>query len=373
MNRVRVYRNIGRMAMKRRDFLTATSAAAAGALAAPAIAKAQDTFSWRMITSWPPGFPSFQSGPGSAEDVAKRIGEMSNGRLQIQVFAAGELAPWNEVFNACSAGTIEMGHSTPYYWEGQLPGVSYFCTVPFGLNYQGYNAWLYHGGGKELWDELYGQHNLIAFPSGNTGIQMTGWFREPLTDLSSLDGLKMRVSGLAGLIYSELGVTQVALPASEIFPGLERGVIDAAEWVGPYQDMRMGFHNVAKHYYTTGWHETGAAHEIMINTAAWDSLPADLQAIVQYAAQSCNLEGLSWMEAVNADALRELIENEGVTAQPLPQPILAELKRVGPELLAENAAQNPTAQRIHNHYFEFKEKWSQWAALTEEVYHRDIR
>lgn len=359
--------------MQRRDFLKTSALAVPGAVAAPAIVRAEETFQWKMVTSWPPGFPSFQAGPGSAEDLAKRLGEASGGRLQVKVFAAGELAPWNEVFNACSSGTVEMGHSTPYYWMGQVPASAYFCTVPFGLNYRGYNAWIYHGGGQDLWDEVYGEYGLKAFPCGNTGVQMTGWFREPLAGIESLNGLKMRVSGLAGVIYKEAGVTQVALPASEIFPGLERGVIDAAEWVGPYQDRRMGFHKVAKHYYTTGWHETAAAYELMINRAAWEKLPADLQAIVRNVAQACNMEGPSWMEAVNADALKDLVENEGVKAQPLPSSILDHLKKIGPDLLAANAEKDPTAKKVHDHYFAFKAKWGEWAALTEGVYHNEIR
>lgn len=359
--------------MKRRTFISGTVATAAATLAAPAVVRAQETFNWRLITSWPPEFPAFQVGPGSATDLAERITSMSNGRLKVKVYAAGELAPWNEVFDAVSAGTVEMGHTAPYYWSGKKAAFAYFCTVPFGLNFQGYCSWMYHGGGKKLWDEAYAPFNLISFPCLNTGVQMTGWFRKPIKSVADLKGLKIRISGLAGVILKSIGATQIALPASEIFASLERGVIDAAEWVGPYQDRRMGFHKIAKNYYSTGWHETAAAIELMVNTKAWGKLSKDLQAIVQNACQACHLDGLTWTDAVNIDALEDMVKNHGVKVQPLPGAVIAQLKKVGQDVLAAEAEKDPLTKKVHEHYFGFKKKWSLWASLTEQAYHNSIR
>jgi TRAP-type mannitol/chloroaromatic compound transport system substrate-binding protein len=344
-----------------------------GAIAAPAVARAQETFNWHLITSWPPEFPGFQSGPGSAEDFAVRVKAMSGGRLNIKVHPAGTLAPWNEVFDACSAGTAQMGHSTSYYWMGKTVAAAFFCAVPFGLNFEGHNAWIYEGGGQELWDEVYGDFNLVAFPCGNTGVQMTGWFRKPIETIEDLKGLKMRVSGLAGSVYKEVGVTQQTMPAGEIFPSLERGVIDAAEWVGPYQDARMGFHKVAKYYHSTGWHEPSTTSEIMINKQAWESLPDDLKAVVRNAADACNLRNYMWYQAVNSEALDDMVRNHGVIASPLPDSVVELLKSTSREVLAAKVEGDPVAKKVHDHYFAFKEKWSKWADITDKVYHNQIR
>ena len=254
-------------------------------MAAPHVVSAQaKTFSWKMTNAYGPGAPFYVQGPGSPTDFIKMVDAMSQGRLKIQHFAAGELIPALEGFDAVSKGTVEMNCANAYFWAGKTFAAQYFTAVPFGFNFQGMNAWLYHGGGIKLWEEVYAPFNLVPIPMGNTGVQMTGWFKKPIEKVDDFKGLKMRIPGLAGRVYAQLGVDVKLLPAGEIFPALERGVIDAAEFVGPYQDRRLGLQKAAKYYYTTGWHESSTVTELIVNKAAWDSLPPDLQEIVRAAA-----------------------------------------------------------------------------------------
>lgn len=354
--------------MDRRSFLVA-GAGAAVPLAAPGIARAQTRFQWKMTNAYGPGAPFYVEGPGSPTDFCAKVAAMSDGRLTIQHFAAGELIPALEGFDAVRSGAIEMNAANAYFWAGKLPAAQYFTTVPFGLNFQGMNAWLYHGGGMALWDELYAPLGLKALPMGNTGVQMTGWFRKPIESVADFDGLKMRIPGLAGKVYAALGVDVKLLPGGEIFPALERGVIDAAEFVGPYQDRRLGLQNAAKYYYTTGWHEPSNVTELLINAQAWAGLPDDLKAIVQTAAMACNLESHAWCEAVNAAALRDLVENHGVIAQVLPAEVVAELRRVTATVLADSAAADPALARVHDAFMAFKAEHDAWAAISEAPYH----
>ncbi|TCK04912.1 TRAP transporter substrate-binding protein [Marinobacterium mangrovicola] len=361
------------MTMKRRKFIGAAlaSTAVGATIGAPAIARAaasQETFNFKMTNAYPPGAPFYVQGPGSPMDFCEKVKVMSGGRINIQHFAAGELIPAMEGFNAVAAGTVEMNAANAYFWAGQIPAAQYFTTVPFGMSTQGMNAWLYHGGGLELWHEIYAEHGLIAFPMGNTGVQMTGWFREPLESVDDLKGLKMRIPGLAGKVYSELGVNPVLLPGGEIFPALERGVIDAAEFVGPYQDRRLGLHKAAKYYYTTGWGEPTNVTELLINKNVWDSLPADQQAIIKAAAAACVTESFSWCEAVNADAMTDLVENEGVIAQPLPASIVSRLQEVTADTLETMAAADPLTGKVHKSFMEFRKKHASWAALSEKPF-----
>jgi len=353
--------------MHRRQFLTTGTAVGAAPLAAPSIARAQDSFNWRMTNAYGPGSPFYVEGPGSPTDFCEKVAAMSGGRLQIQHFAAGELIPALEGFDAVRGGAVEMNAANAYFWAGRIPAAQYFTTVPFGMNFQGMNAWLYHGGGMELWDELYQPLGLKALPMGNTGVQMTGWFREPIESTADFQDLKMRIPGLAGKVYAELGVDVRLLPGGEIFPALERGVIDAAEFVGPYQDRRLGLQNAASYYYTTGWAEPSNTTELLINRAAWDSLPADLQAIVQTAAMACNLESHTWSEAVNGEAMTDLVENQGVIANVLPPEVVSELKSVTETVLADAAAQDADLKRVHDSYMGFMAEHGTWATLSEKV------
>ncbi|KYZ85170.1 TRAP-type mannitol/chloroaromatic compound transport system substrate-binding protein [Alloalcanivorax xenomutans] len=359
------------MTLNRRKFLATAGAAASGAiLGAPAVVRAesQTTFNWKMTNAYPPGAPFYVQGPGSPTDFCKKVEILSGGRLKIQHFAAGELIPAMEGFDAVSKGLVEMNAANAYFWAGRIPAAQYFTTVPFGMNTQGMNAWIYHGGGLELWNQIYAEHGLVAMPMGNTGTQMTGWFRKPIENVGDLDGLKMRIPGLAGRVYAELGVTVRLLPGGEIFPALERGVIDAAEFVGPYQDRRLGLHKAAKYYYTTGWHEPTNVTELIINKKAWDSLPEDLRAVVRTAAQACNVESHAWCEAVNADALTDLVTNEGVDARPLPADVVAKLKEVTAETLESLAKADKTTRKVHDAFMDFRGKHESWAAVSEKAF-----
>jgi TRAP-type mannitol/chloroaromatic compound transport system substrate-binding protein len=359
----------------RRSFLAASSGIglSAAAIAVPSVARANQTFSWKMTSAYPKGAPFYMDGPGSATDLAKRIAEMSDGRLKIQVFGAGELIPAFEGFDAVRSGTIEMNHANSYFWTGKTFAAQYFTAVPFGLNYQGMNGWLYDGGGIDLWNEVYDPFGLVAMPCGNTGVQMTGWFKKEVKTLDDLKGLKMRLPGLAGKVMANLGVDVKVLPGGEIFPALERGVIDAAEFVGPYQDKRLGLYKAAKYYYTTGWHEPATTSELLINKAAWQTLPADLQAVVRNASAACNIIGEAWCQRANAMAMQELINDLGVIAQPLPSPIVEAMRAETMKVLDAAAAGDPLTKKVQDSYFAFKKQYDTWASYSEAVYHNTVR
>lgn len=357
--------------MLRRNLLTGAAVGSAAALAAPTVARAQKSFNWKMTNAYGPGSPFYVTGPGSPTDFCAMVKAMSGGRLNIQHFAAGELIPALEGFDAVSAGTVEMNAANSYFWAGKVPAAQFFTTVPFGLNFQGQTAWILHGGGLALWEELYAPFNLVPMPMGNTGVQMTGWFKKPIETVDDFKGLKMRIPGLAGKVYAQLGVDVKLLPGGEIFPALERGVIDAAEFVGPYQDRRLGLQKAAKYYYTTGWHEPNNVTELVVNKAAWDSLPDDLKAIVRAAAAACNAISHTWCEATNAEAMEDL-KKQGVTAGPLPAPVLAKLREATKTTLDE-LAKDAKIKRVYDSFLAFKQKHDTWAGLSEAVYQTQIR
>jgi len=361
------------MKFQRRKFLKAGLATGAAAIAAPSVARAEKTFHWRMTTAWPPALPLYQSGPGSAEALAGRIKAMSDGRLDIKVFAAGELLPAFGGFDACSAGTVEMNHAAAYYWSGKNFAAQYFTTVPFGMDPLGHSSWLYYGGGMELWRDLYKQYHLVPFPVNTSGVQMTGWFRKPIESLKDLKGLKMREVGLAAKIYAQLGVAVSSLPGGEIFPSLERGVIDAAEWVGPFLDRRLGLQNAAKYYYTTGWHEPATTAELIVNEKAWNSLPADLQAIVEAAGRATYGESLPFMDSQNSAALDDLVKNYGVKTAELSDEIIKGLHEATFDTLASYTAKDPETKKVHEAYFGFKKKHAPWSKLAEQQFLDRIR
>lgn len=362
------------MTLIRRKFLT-TAAISGGVLSAPSLVQAQNkgTFNWKMTSAYPKGSPFYFDGPGSATDLAKRIKEMSDGRLNIQVFGAGELVPAFEGFDAVRAGTVEMNHANSYFWTGKTFAAQYFTAVPFGMNFQGMNGWLYDGGGIDLWNEVYAPFGMVAMPCGNTGVQMTGWFKKEIKTVADLKGLKMRIPGLAGKVYANLGVDVKVLPGGEIFPALERGVIDAAEFVGPFQDRRLGLHKAAKFYYTTGWHESATVSELLINKAAWQTLPKDLQAIVQNAAAACNVISEAWCQKANAEAMEDLIKNQKVIAKPLPEGVIKALRTETDKVLAEAVAKDPMTKKVHDSYMTFMAKYQRWADVSEGAYHSTVR
>lgn len=361
--------------MDRRGFLGAGLAgtAAVATVAAPHVARAQQTFNWKMTNAYGPGAPFYVAGPGSPTDFCAMVQKMSGGRLNIQHFAAGELIPALEGFDAVSSGTVEMNAANSYFWAGKVPAAQFFTCVPFGLNFQGQNAWIYHGGGLKLWEELYEPFNLVPMPLGNTGVQMSGWFRKPIEKVEDFKGLKMRIPGLAGKVYAQLGVDVKLLPGGEIFPALERGVIDAAEFVGPYQDRRLGLQKAAKYYYTTGWHEPSNVTELVVNKTAWESLPDDLKEIVRGAAAACNILSHTWCEATNGEAMADLVKNQGVVAAPYPAPVVEKLREVTAKTLGDMAAADPKVKKVYDSFKDFAAKHSQWAGLSEAIYQTQIR
>jgi TRAP-type mannitol/chloroaromatic compound transport system substrate-binding protein len=322
-------------------------------------------FHWKLITTWPKNLPGLGRAP---EQLADMLRVMSNGRLDIKVYGAGELVGAFEVFDAVSQGTAEMGHGASYYWRGKIPVAAMFSSVPFGMTAQEMNGWLRYGGGLELWRELYAPFNLVPLAAGNTGVQMAGWFNKEINSLADLQGLKMRIPGLGGEVFERAGGTAVSLPGGEVFTALQTGVIDATEWVGPYNDRALGLHTVARYYYYPGWHEPGATTEVIINAQAWASLPADLQAMVTAAAGAVNDDLLSEFTARNAQALQVLVEEYGVELRPLPPDVLARLKAVAAEVIAENAAGDELSERIYQSYQSFLQTVRRYHEITEKAY-----
>jgi TRAP-type mannitol/chloroaromatic compound transport system substrate-binding protein len=358
--------------MRRRDFTKLALAGTAGTIAAPAVARAQTSFTWKMTSAYGPKAAFYSVGPGSATDLCKRIEAMTGGRLKIQFYGAGELVPAMEGFDAASAGTVEMNYGNAYFWTGKSFAAQYFTAVPFGLNYQGINGWLYDGGGMALYQEVYDKFNLVPIPCGNTGVQMTGWFRKPIEKVEDFNGLKMRIPGLASRVYQKLGVDVRLLPGGEIFPALERGVIDAAEFVGPYLDRQLGLQKVAKYYYTTGWHEMATVSEVSINKNAWAKLPSDIKAIVENACAACNVVSEAWCQKNNAEAFEDLVKNQGVIAQPLPDAVIEELRKQTAIVLTEAVSKDPLAKKVHDSYMAYLDKFKVWTALSEGHFHSKI-
>lgn len=357
--------------MERREFLKTTgtavaAAAAATAMAAPAVIAKEKTYSWKMVTTWPPNLPVLQDG---AVRFAKRVEEASGGRLKIQVFAGGELVPALGVFDAVSQGTVQCGSGASYYWAGKVPAAQWFAAVPFGLNAQGINAWFYGGGGLELWEEVYAPFNLIPRPQGNTGVQMGGWYRKEINTMADFKGLKMRIPGLGGKVLAKAGGTVVLLPGGEIFTSLERGVLDATEWVGPMHDLRMGFYKAAPYYYYPGWHEPGTCLEVMFNKKAYEELPADLQLIVDSVAAETNLWSLCQFEAGNGAALQELISKHDVKFRRFPDSLIDELRKMAAEVLEEEAAKDAMSKKVHEAFKKFKAQVGVWGSVSEKAYY----
>lgn len=327
----------------------------------------QQQFRWRMVTTWPKNFPGLGT---SAEDFAKRVGEASGGRLTIQVYGAGEIVPAMGVFDAVSAGSVEMGHGGAYYWRGKSPATQFFTTVPFGMNAQEMSAWLHHGGGLTLWREVYAPFNLIPFPAGSTGIQMGGWFNKEIHTLADLKGLKMRIPGLAGEVFNRAGGTSVNIPGGELYTALQTGVIDAAEWVGPANDMAFGFQDIAQYYYYPGWHEPGSMMELIVNQQAFEKLPEDLQAIVTQAIRATSQDLLDQYTATNNAALQQLTEQHGVRLMRFPDEVLTQMRQITEEVFAEQAAADPMFAKVYHSYKDFLEKVSQWHRISEETFYK---
>jgi TRAP-type mannitol/chloroaromatic compound transport system substrate-binding protein len=327
----------------------------------------QQNFQWKLATTWPKNYPGLGTAP---ENFAKKVEAMSGGRLSIKVFGAGQLVPAFEVFDAVSQGTAEMGHGAAYYWTGKAKAAGFFTSVPFGLNAQEMNGWLHYGGGLELWRELYAPFNLVPFAGGSTGVQMAGWFNREINSMQDIKGLKMRIPGLGGDVITRAGGVSVTMPGGELYTSMQTGVIDATEWVGPYNDLAFGFHQVAKYYYYPGWHEPGPILELIVNKQALASLPADLQAIVEGAARAVNQDMLDEYTARNNTALVELVETHGVDVRKLPDDVIAELRRLSAEVLEELAAEDELSRRIADSVKAFQQQATAYHGISEEAYYK---
>ena len=360
--------------MKRRNLIKALSAATvAGALSAckpkeQDCKKNQSTgkkHNWKMVTAWPKNFPALGTG---ANFLAEKITRMTGGRITVSVYGGGELVPPLEVFDAVSGGTAQMGHAGSYYWKGKVPEAQFFGAVPFGMNAQEMNAWLYHGGGLDLWTELYAKHNLVPFPAGQTGVQMGGWFNKEINTKEDLHGLVMRIPGLGGEVLKRAGGSPKLLPGSELFTSLQTGNIDATEWVGPYNDLAFGLHQAAKYYYYPGWHEPTACLEAIINKEAFDTLEKDLQEIIKIACMATNQNMLSDFTAKNKTALDTLVNKHNVQLRQYPKEVLEELKTHAIAVFDEVGNNSEIGKRIYNSYKTFASQTRSWLDISEKAY-----
>ena len=320
---------------------------------------------WKLVTTWPKGLPGLGSAP---ENFARRVEEMSNGRLSIRVYGAGEVVPPFEVFDAVSQGVAEMGHGASYYWKGKIPSAVFYTAVPFGMTAQEMNGWLHYGGGLELWRELYAPFGVRPFAGGSTGVQMAGWFNRELKSAEDLKGLKMRIPGLAGEVFTASGGTSVRLAGGEIYTSMQTGVIDAVEWVGPYNDRTLGLMEVAEYYYYPGWHEPGAMLEFTVNQEAFDRLPADLQAIVEGAARATNQDMLDEFTARNNSSLTSLLEEYETKLRPLPDDVMDILHSNAVIALDKLKEDDPMAAKISASYEDFLDGVRTYHEISERAY-----
>ncbi len=327
----------------------------------PAITSTR-TYEWRIVTTWPPNFPVLGE---AVVKIAKDLEVMSAGRLKLKVYGAGELVPALEVFDAVTQGAVQMAHGVAYYWAGKIPAAMFFGAVPFGFNAQQMNAWLYYGGGLSLWEELYGKFGLLPLPCGNTGVQMGGWFNREINQIEDFKGIKMRIPGLGGKVLSKAGGAAVTVAGGEIYTNLERGVIDATEWIGPYHDYTMGFHKVAKYYYYPGWHEPGPTLEMFANKKAFEELPADLQEMVRTVSAKYNMLVLSEFEAKNNFYLQKILQESDVQLKKFPEPVLNALKQYAHEVLEEITETDPFSKKVYDNLRQFKKQISSWNATSE--------
>ena len=324
-----------------------------------------EKFHWKLVTTWPKNFPGLGSG---AENFSRYVNEMSAGRLTVHVYGAGEIVPAFEVFDAVSQGVADAGHGAAYYWKGKIPSSVFFTTIPFGMNAQETNAWLHYGGGLELWREAYAPSHIIPFAGGSSGVQMAGWFNKEINSVEDIKGLKMRIPGLAGEVFAAAGGTAVRIPGSELYTSLQTGVIDATEWVGPYNDLALGLHEAAKYYYYPGWHEPGSMLELIVNEQSFAALPADLQAIVTYAARAASQDMLDEFTARNNAALRQLVDQHGVQLRRLPDDVLLELWRGSEVVMQKLVADDPLAARVYASYKSFYDGVRSYHHISEQAY-----
>ena len=358
--------------LNRRKFLKGgavggVAAAAASSLPAPAIAQSMPEIKWRMTASWPKSLDTLY---GCAELVCKRVGELTDGKFQIQPFAAGEIVPGLQVLDAVQNGTVECGHTAPYYYFGKDDAFTFGSELPFGMNSRMKNAWWIHGGGLDVFNEFLAGYKSMILPAGNTNCQMGGWFRKQIKTVDDLKGLKFRLGGFAGKIMVKLGVVPQQIAGGDIYPALEKGTIDGAEWVGPYDDEKLGFAKVAKFYHYPGWWESGSTASVMINVDKWNSLPKNYQMYFRSACHEVNLWGGSKYDALNPAALKRLV-GQGAVLTPFTPEVMDACYKAAQELYTELNAKNPAFKKLYDHYTGFMKDgylWHQVADYTMDSY-----
>jgi TRAP-type mannitol/chloroaromatic compound transport system substrate-binding protein len=346
------------------------AAGAAAVVEAPNII-AQPKVKWRMPTTWPSALDVWQ---GSALRLAKVVEEMSRGRFQIEVSSAGQIMPPLDVFDAASQGRIEAFMSATVHWPTKDPALVWFCTVPFGMNPEGMSAWFYHGDGLKLWEETYAAYNLVPRPGPAVAPQMAGWFRRKINSTGDLKGLKMRIAGLGGKVVAKAGGAVVMSPAGDIYAALERGVLDASEFAGPHDDMKLSLHHTARYYYSPGWHEPGSMTEFSFNKKAYEALPVDLQRMLDHAVAAVQVYGLTDFHAKNAIALERLKTEfkDKVEIVQLPAPVLRDLKKLAAEVVREESEKSPMAKKVYASFTKFQAQLAGWARISEGAYHQFV-
>jgi TRAP-type mannitol/chloroaromatic compound transport system substrate-binding protein len=349
--------------MDRRSFLkkAGIAGAATTALAAPAIAQSQPEVKWRLTSSFPKSLDTIY---GAAETFSKYVAAATDNKFQVQVFAAGELVPGLQAADAVSNGTVECCHTASYYFWGKDPTFAIGTAIPFGLNARQQNAWNYYGGGIDLLNEFYNGYSIYALPCGNTGAQMGGWFRKEIKSVADLSGLKMRIGGFGGKVISKLGVVPQQIAGGDIYPALEKGTIDATEWVGPYDDEKLGFYKVAPHYYYPGWWEGGAMLHVFMNKAKWEELPATYKAVVKAAAEAANGNMMSNYDHANPAAIRSLVA-KGAQLRPFPADVMNASFEAAQSTYAELVGSNPKFKKIYESLAAFRKDTFLWMQISE--------
>lgn len=351
--------------MKRRSFLTGAGTVAIAAATMPAPAIAQGKRQLKMVTTWPKNYPGLGT---SAQRLATRIGEMTDGQVDIKVYAAGELVPALECFDTVSSGAADIYHGAEYYWQGKSKAYNFFTAVPYGMTAAEINGWIYHGGGQELWDELAAGFNIKPFMAANTGVQLAGWYRNEINSLDDLKGLKIRMPGLGGEVMRRLGAAAVTLAGPDIFPALQNGTIDAAEWVAPWNDMAFGFYRIAKFYYWPGFHEPGSSLAAGFNLAVWESLTKQQQAVVRAACSAENDYTLAEYTHHNGRALKTLVEEHGVQMRKFPDEVLAALKKASREVLEDAAKSDAATAKVYESFRGALAVSEEWTRIGDEGY-----
>ncbi|MDQ1919760.1 TRAP transporter substrate-binding protein [Massilia pseudoviolaceinigra] len=350
--------------MQRRSFLTKSAiGATAGVVAAPALAQINPEVKWRTASSFPKSLDTIF---GSAEAFTRRVAELTGGRFQIRQFAAGDIVPGLQVMDAVQAGTVEMGHTPSYYYFGKDATFAFDCAVPFGLTSRQQTAWFDQGGGRELMRDFFKGYGIVNFMAGNTGTQMGGWYRKEIKSLADVKGMKIRIAGFAGRVMERMGAVPQQIPAGDVYAALEKGTIDAAEWVGPYDDEKLGLAKVAPHYYAPGWWEAGPQLSFYINIKEWEKLPAQYKAAVEAASFECHVTMQAEYDTKNPQALARLIKN-GAKLHTFSKTIMDEAYKISTQVMEEEASRNAKFKKVYDPWKRFRNDQNMWASVSEQV------